>query len=150
MNTGTITAIHIAPQEEAPMEPRDRVQAVAGKGLEGDRYFGGPAHANLTLVEESAVQAAFDGTGGVYQPGATRRNLTVAGITLNGLVGRRFRIGAVLCEGTELAHPCHWMEKTIGPGAKDLLKNRGGLRATILSDGTIAAGDTLVVEPDDA
>jgi MOSC domain-containing protein YiiM len=36
---------------------------------------------------------------------ATRRNILDRGIDVNALVGRRFRIGDVLCEGAACASP---------------------------------------------
>lgn len=39
MFKGQVVSIHIAPAAKAPMQLMDSVQAVPGKGLEGDRYF---------------------------------------------------------------------------------------------------------------
>lgn len=141
--TGLLTAIHIAPATEAPMEARDSVQVDTGRGIPGDRYYGLDPDEAVTLVEEQAVKEAASGAGVAYMPGATRRNFTIADRSLNDLIGQRFTLGEVLLEGTRLAHPCHWMEETIGPGAQELLKNRGGIRARVLRGGTVRVGDTL-------
>ena len=57
---GRVVAIHIAPQAAAPMVSVAEVRAVAGRGLDGDRYFLGtgfyssrPSHGGreVTLIE---------------------------------------------------------------------------------------------------
>jgi len=141
--TGLLTAIHIALATEAPMEARETVQVDTGLGIPGDRYYGLDPDEAVTLVEEQAVQNAAAGAGVAYVPGATRRNFTIVDCPLNDLIGQPFMLGEVLLEGTRLAHPCHWMEQTIGPGAQELLKNRGGIRARVLRGGTVRVGDTL-------
>lgn len=141
--TGQLTAIHIAPATAAPMEAREAVQVETGQGILGDRYYGIDPDAAVTLVELQAVQDTAAGAGVAYLPGATRRNFTIANHPLNELIGQRFSLGEVLLEGTRLAHPCHWMDQTIGPGAQGLLKDRGGIRARVLQGGTVRIGDTL-------
>lgn len=125
------------------MESRDTAELVAHSGIVGDRYFGDKDIDNVTLIEDLAVRDAAAAAGTAPGPGCTRRNLTVTGIALNDLVGQRFRLGEAVLEGTELAHPCDFMEETVGPGAKARLANKGGLRARILTGGTIRVGDTL-------
>ena len=56
-STGSVAAILIAPAAEAPLVPVESVNAIAGRGLEGDRYhdgrgtFSGPGRGyQLTLV----------------------------------------------------------------------------------------------------
>src|SRR5580765_6945817 len=114
MKTDRVEAIHIAAAAEAPMTSLDRVQAIAGVGLEGDRYAarGGtwspdpPEDRDLTLIEAEVLEdlAATDGI--VLAPGESRRNVTTRGIRLNELVGKRFRVGEIECEGTRLCEPC--------------------------------------------
>jgi len=135
-----IEAIHIGPEEAAPLAKVESVRALAGKGLEGDRKFfpegAGPGEA-LTLVEAEAVEDV-----GLPEGGA-RRQLTVRGVRLNDLVGKHFTVGEVECYGVELCEPCEHLQSLTRPGLiKDLL-HRGGLRADILSDGVIRVGDAI-------
>jgi MOSC domain-containing protein YiiM len=68
----------------------------------------------------------------------------VRGVRVNDLVGRRFRVGEVECLGVELCEPCLHLQGLTRPGIiKDLI-HRGGLRADILSGGTISVGDRLL------
>ena len=75
----------------------------------------------------------------------SRRNIMTENVHLNELVGRKFQIGEVLVEGIRLCHPCGHLEKLTGKKVLSALKNRGGLRASILTDGTISIGDEISV-----
>jgi len=143
---GTVAAILIAPDAEAPLARVDEAEALAGRGLAGDRYgagrgtFSGPGRGyELTLVEAEVLDE-------IELPWEdARRNIATRGIRLNGLVGRRFRIGRVECIGRRLAEPCAHLEKLAGPGLLRPLVHRGGLRADIVTGGVIRLGDE--VEP---
>jgi MOSC domain-containing protein YiiM len=120
------------------------VEALPGKGLAGDRYakgagtFSAPGRGyELTLVEAEVLDEIE------LRWEDARRNIVVNGISLNGLVGRRFRVGAVVCVGRRLAEPCAHLEKLARPGLLRPLVHRGGLRADILSGGTISVGDEI-------
>ena len=118
----------------------DSVRAVAGKGLEGDRHFhedGAPAGQALTLVEAEVVEDVG------LQPGGTRRQVTVRGVRLNDLVGKRFRVGDVECFGVELCEPCAHLESMTRPGIIKDLAHRAGINADVLTDGVIRVGDEI-------
>ena len=148
---GIVEWIHVAPRTGAPMEPVDHVHARAGVGLEGDRYATRTGHwspdvkvdRDLTLVEAEEIEALADRWDIVLEPGATRRNLTTRGIRLNDLVGRRFRVGSVLAEGTRLCEPCLYLADLVGEPILAPLVHRAGLRARILTDGEISVGDAI-------
>ena len=139
---GSVAAILVAPEAEAALAPVDDVAAIAGRGLEGDRYaagqgtFSGPGRGyELTLVEAEVLEEID-----LPWPEA-RRNVVTRGIALNGLVGRRFRVGSAECVGRRLCEPCAHLEKLARPGLLRPLVHRGGLRADILADGRIRVGD---------
>jgi MOSC domain-containing protein YiiM len=150
--SGRVVFIHIGPAEGAPMEERSFVEAIAGVGLEGDRYAAAVGHysasggdgRHVTLIE-SEVLADLEARGLGLPPGATRRNITTAGIGLNDLVGRRFRIGDVECIGVRLCEPCAYMQGLVGKPVMAPLVHRGGLRAEILVSGQIRVGDAITV-----
>lgn len=151
MESGRVEHIHVATGEGEPMRAADSIRLLAGIGLEGDRYATGRGHFSglagsgraLTLIESEALEALRESHGLELRPGGTRRNLTTRGIALNPLVGRRFRIGSVLCEGTRLCEPCRYLEGVAGMSLLEALRNRGGLRADVLEDGEIHVGDEL-------
>jgi hypothetical protein len=142
--TGTVAAILVAPDAEAPLSRVEEVEALAGRGLAGDRYAGGrgtfssPGRGyQLTLVEADVldeIELSWE---------EARRNVVTRDIPLNGLVGRRFRIGTVACVGRRLAEPCAHLEKLARPGLLRPLVHRGGLRADIVEDGVIRLGDEI-------
>lgn len=142
--TGAVAAILVAPDAEQPLVRVDSAEAVAGRGLAGDRYcdghgtFSGRGRGyELTLVEAEALDA-------VDLPWEqARRNVVTRGIALNGLVGARFRIGSVVCVGRRLCEPCAHLERLARPGLLRPLVHRGGLRADIVEGGPIAVGDAV-------
>jgi hypothetical protein len=141
---GSVAGILVAPAATAPLVRVDTAEAVAGRGLAGDRYergegtFSVPGRGyELTLVE-GEVLAEID-----LPWEDARRNIVTTWISLNPLVGKRFRIGAVECVGRRLAEPCAHLEKLSRPGLLRPLVHRGGLRADILTGGTISVGDEI-------
>jgi MOSC domain-containing protein YiiM len=137
-----VEAINIGASDA--LGPVSSVRAVAGQGLEGDRYFfagGAGSGEALTLIEAEAIEDV--GLTGAQ----SRRQVVVRGGGLNDLVGKRFRVGEVECLGVELCEPCRHLQSLTRPGIiKDLI-HRGGLRADIMSGGTISLGDKVIEEP---
>ena len=137
----SVEAIHLGAVEADELRPVESARAVAGKGLEGDRHFreGGakPGQA-LTLVEAENVEAVG------LPPGGTRRQVTVRGVDLNALVGKRFRVGEVECYGVELCEPCTHLQSMTRPGIIKELTHRAGINADVLTDGTISVGDEII------
>jgi hypothetical protein len=141
---GTVAAILITARAEAPLSRVDEAEALAGRGLAGDRYavgrgtFSGPGRGyQLTLVEAEVldeIQLPWE---------QARRNIVTRGISLNGLVGQRFRIGSVECVGRRLAEPCAHLEKLARPALLRPLVHRGGLRADITKGAVVHLGDEV-------
>jgi MOSC domain-containing protein YiiM len=147
---GVVEAIHIASAAGLPVRAVDAVRAIAGVGLEGDRYAYGRGHyqddrvsRDLTLVESEALEALAREYGIELAVGETRRNLTTRGISLNDLVGRRFWVGDVLCQCTRLCEPCQYLADLTGKPLLRPLVHRGGLRADILRGAVIRQGDRV-------
>ena len=143
---GRVEAILTATDAESPLVRVAEANAVAGRGLEGDRYydgrgtFSGPGRGyQLTLVEGDVLDS-------IDLPWEqARRNIVTRGISLNALVGRHFRIGGVECVGRRLAEPCSHLEKLTRSGLLRLLVHRAGLRADIVGGGWITTGDQVSV-----
>lgn len=146
--TGTVEAIHLAPESGTDPESVESVEALAGRGLRGDRHFDADS-ADLTFIEAEALDAAAgemegdDGAGIELSDGEHRRNVTTRDAALNHLVGERFRVGEVLCEGVQLCEPCGHLESLTEEGAVSALVHRGGLEAEVVESGEIAVGDEL-------
>lgn len=148
---GRIEGIYVCLVGGAPMTARTSVEAFVGGGLAGDRYHAGTGYWSgrgsdpVTLVEAEALESLEIEP--ALPPGEARRNLVVRGVRLDGLVGRRFRIGdGVVLEGVRPCDPCRYLETlTDRPGLKLALSGRGGLRASVVQGGLIRSGDR--VEP---
>jgi MOSC domain-containing protein YiiM len=151
MGSGSVEGIYVARAAEGEMQAVTESPAIAGKGLEGDRYFASEGTyseprnpgRDLTLIEAEAIEALARDHGIELGAGESRRNVVTRGIGLNDLVGRRFTVGEVECVGRLLCDPCSHLEGLTQPGVLKGLVNRGGLRADIVTGGTIAVGDAV-------
>ena len=152
---GKIAFIQIAPTAGERLVSVPEARAVAGEGLEGDRYFkkvgtysdkpGTGRH--LTLVELESVEALSRDFKIELDPTQTRRNIVTRNIPLNHLVGRQFLLGReVVVVGMRLCEPCEYLEKLSAKGVREALLHRGGLRADIIKGGTIRVGDPVTYE----
>ena len=87
------------------MRQVERARALAGRGLDGDRYAAKagtftPANDtargyDLTLIAAEVLDELVLPSGGNIEYVEARRNIVTRGVDLNALVGRRFRIGDV-------------------------------------------------------
>jgi MOSC domain-containing protein YiiM len=126
----------------APMTEAARISLVAGRGVEGDRYFQdeGTKGQVTFFAEETWLRLCRELGRTDRPPHVFRRNVIVRGVDLNGLIGRDFEVQGVRFHGVEHCRPCFWMEEAFAPGAFALLSDweAGGLRASVLSDGILA------------
>jgi len=148
-----VVSLHIASSAGVPMRAMTEVLAVAGWGIEGDRYFTqtgtysnhpGTGRA-VTLIEMEAIEALAHEYDVHLAAGFARRNLVTRGVALNHLVGKTFAVGAVVLRGMRLCEPCLHLEKLSVKGAARGLIHRGGLRAEIVKGGVIRVGDAIAV-----
>jgi MOSC domain-containing protein YiiM len=149
--TGRVEAIRIATAAGAPMRSMERAEALAGQGLEGDRYAARTGHWSairrsgdqLTLIERE-VLADLDASYGLgLSNGDSRRNVTTSGVRLDDLIGRRFRIGDVVCRAVRRCEPCSYLDELLGRPVLYPLVHKGGIRVEILESGTISVGDPI-------
>jgi MOSC domain-containing protein YiiM len=150
---GRVEAIALAARATGPVVLVPEAQAVAGRGLAGDRYEagagtftpvrGGGRGYDLTLIEAEVLDQFVLPDGRRLGYGEARRNLITRGVDLNSLIGRRFRVGNVECLGQRLCEPCAHLERLTTKGVLRGLIHRGGLRADILTGGHISIGDAI-------
>lgn len=154
VEAGVVEVIALSEEAEGPIRSVPSAEALKGRGLKGDRYARGEGTFSdpngrgydLTLVEAEALEELAM-TGVVLPPAEARRNLVVRGIALDGLIGKRFRIGDVECFGQRRCEPCAHLERLTRPGVLRGLVHRGGLRADVLSDGEVRVGDPIEALP---
>ena len=156
MFQGEVMAIYISPTKGAAMTPVDEVKAIEGVGLDGDRYAAGGGTFSqkkgptreVTLIESEAIEAAAVSYGVELGLGDSRRNIVTRGVPLNHLVGRHFRVGEVVLEGLKLCEPCSRLEKLTQQAVRKAFAHRGGLRARVVTGGSIRNGDEVrAVDP---
>jgi MOSC domain-containing protein YiiM len=148
MFEGQLIGIFIAQRKGTELQPIERVEAVAGRGLVGDRYFlkegtfsakDGPDR-EVTLIEMEALEGLAREYEITLPPAQARRNLLTRGVPLNHLVGKTFTIGDVTVRGIRLCEPCGHLEKLTVKGVEKGLIHRGGLRAQVVRGGVLETG----------
>ena len=151
--TGVVRFLHRTPKAFLPMRSFPELTLVAGRGIEGDRYMIGQetgfySHKpeegrQVTLFEIETLHALRRDHGIELLAEEHRRNVTVEGVPLNHLVGRRFRLGEALLEATRLSTPCRHIEEILGKAVFDPLINRSGLNCRIIEGGIVRVGDIV-------
>jgi MOSC domain-containing protein YiiM len=148
---GRLLGIFVGPRKRDDLQSLDRVEAVAGRGLVGDRYFikegtfsspDGPDR-EVTLVEAEALDSLARDYQITLAPAQARRNLLTRGVPLNHLVGQTFAVGPVVLRGLRLCEPCGHLEGLTVKGVKTGLVHRGGLRAQVLTGGILEVGAAI-------
>ncbi len=151
MFQGQLIGIYVAARKRDELQSVDQVEAIAGRGLTGDRYFlqdgsfskKDSPDREVTLVEIEAVEALAKEHDIVLQPGQVRRNLVTRGVPLNHLVDKEFHIGNVRLRGLRLCEPCTHLESLTCKGVREGLVHRGGLRAQVVRGGILHTGDVV-------
>jgi MOSC domain-containing protein YiiM len=131
---------HGGPPGAHPVVEVAGVECLAGKGLAGDRYCGEKPDSKgqitfFALEVHRQLCAKFGQPG--TPPSVYRRNVITEGLDLNALIGQEFELQGVRFLGTEECKPCYWMDQAVALGAEDAMKGHGGLRAKILTSGTL-------------
>jgi MOSC domain-containing protein YiiM len=143
---GKLVYIGVRPQRLEPIKKLTKVRAVKDKGLEGDRYNNRGGVRQVTLIQEEhlAAVAAFLGKNKI-DPSLTRRNLSVSGVNLLSLKGKKFCVGEAVFEYSGECHPCSRMEQAFGPGGYNAMRGHGGITARVITEGIIKIGDEVQV-----
>lgn len=150
---GVVRFLHKTPRAFLPMKSFSELTLLAGRGIEGDRYCIGQESGfyshkpeegrQITLFEIETLEALARDAKIVLTPEEHRRNVTVEGVPLNHLVGRKFWLGETLLEATRLSTPCRHIEEILGKAVFDPLINRSGLNCRILTGGIVRVGDVV-------
>jgi MOSC domain-containing protein YiiM len=154
--SGIIRHLHLTARASLPMRAVSELTLTEGRGVDGDRYSlalatGFYSHKpedgrQITLFEIETLWALRRDHDIELGPEEHRRNVTVEGVPLNHLVGRRIWLGETLLEATRLSTPCRHIEAITGKAIFKPLINRSGLNCRILRGGVVRVGDP--VRPD--
>ena len=153
MQDGLVTAMGVAARGGEPLEARDEVELLAGRGIRGDRYAEATGtfsrlpdpKQQLTLIAAEDLAEARAETGLDFGELDSRRNLVVSGMTrpLDRNLGMRFHAGEAIIEIVSPCPPCGWLDRCGPKGLHEALKNRGGIYAVVVEGGRLSVGDTL-------
>ena len=151
---GEVVSVHIAHEAEQPMQAFEEILAVAGKGIEGDRYFKGEdffsknkgPHRQVTLFESEVLETLKRDDDFELSADECRMNIITCEVPPTHLVGKTFRAGGATLRGVRLNEPCEHLEEVTGKRVVKLLLHRCGLFAEVLEGGVIRPGDPVSKE----
>jgi MOSC domain-containing protein YiiM len=133
----TVAGLFVSPERgSGRSEPREKVTAIAGHGLEGCAHANPPRREVLLASKEHLDELDVE-------PGAIRENITVDGGDVHGWpVGQRVQVGGALLEITMVCDPCARMDE-LRPGLRAEIDGKRGMLAHVLEGGQIALGDGI-------
>jgi MOSC domain-containing protein YiiM len=137
-----VAALHVAKGTRLPMRSVQEVDVETARGIVGDRYHGS-RHRQVSIQSLTALAEAEEIFGAPVPPGLTRRNVTVSSGVVPREPGSLIRVGPVLLEVVRVAAPCKLLDDTIGRGAREALRRRGGSICRVLEGGHLAVGDPV-------
>ena len=148
---GEIVSVHLASEAGQPMQTLEEIQAVAGKGIEGDRYFKGKGyfsknkgpHRQVTLFESEVLETLKRDKDFELSANECRMNIITKGVPLTHLVGKSFRVGEAVLHGVRLNEPCKHLEQVVGKKVVKHLVHRCGLFAEVIEGGAIRPGNPV-------
>ena len=149
--TGTVAWIGVRPAPRVAMLALEYVEAIAGRGLQGDRTAeksrpGNDRQVTLIQAEHLVAMAALLRRESI-DPALLRRNIVVSGLNLASLKGHTFRVGDAILEMTGDCHPCSLMELQLGTGGYNAMRGHGGITARVIAGGTICVGALVEALP---
>jgi MOSC domain-containing protein YiiM len=151
MTAAQVVGIYIATHHGEPTIRVEQAHLIPGRGIEGDRFFIQDISSNnqrsdreITLIELEAIEAVRQEDRIQISPDQTRRNIVTRGIRLNDLVGKVFSVGEIQLSGIRLCEPCDYLASRTDLRVKQSFSHRGGLRASILTEGNIHLSDTII------
>ena len=153
--TGIVVALFTVDRRAAPMKKVDQLYALAGRGIEGDRYFLGTGTYSkspepgrqVTLIKSEVLESLKNKLEINVKPEESRRNILTQGIEINDLIGTEFYVGTVRLRAHRITQPCLYLEKLLDqPGLYKELWDNGGISCEILSDGVIKERDIITAQ----
>ena len=151
-DNASLIVIFIAPAAGQPMRAVQSVHAVAGAGLQGDRYgedtgfWKATDACQVTLITEYELNRARTRDVALKAKlanGQHRRNLVIRGLTPKQLLGRRFRIGTATFACLKPRPPCGYLDQVEGKGLCKALGRNSGLCIGVIDSGIVSVGDAV-------
>lgn len=129
-----------------PMDPAERAQLKAGRGIVGNANQGGKRQ--VTIVSNKHWADVTAPLGETPDPRLRRANLLVSDIDFTDAHGKVLKIGGVRVRIYGETRPCEQMEAAV-PGLQKAMRVPwgGGAFGEVLDDGEIAVGDSVELQP---
>ena len=152
IESGKVVSLFIVDRSAEPMKKVNQLAALAGRGIEGDRYLLGTGTYSkkpepgrqVTLIQSEVLTSLNKKFNITVKPEESRRNVLTEGIEINDLIGKEFLVGTVRLRAHRLTRPCKYLENLLGqPGLYKELWDHGGISCEILTDGVIEEGDII-------
>lgn len=153
IDSARLQAIFISVAAGKPMQSVTRIRALAGTGLQGDRYALAAGHwqatdaCQVTLISEDDLRRAGrrldPSQAAPLHHGAHRRNLVLAGVRTRQLEGRTFRIGEAVFDYHKPRPPCGYLDQVEGRGLARALGRHSGVCLQVVESGELQVGDPV-------
>ena len=157
IKVGRVVSLFVVDRKAEPMQQVEQFSALAGRGIEGDRYLLGTGTYSkkpepgrqITLIKSEVLESLKDKFNITVKPEESRRNVLTEGIEINDLIGTEFFVGTVRLRAHRLTEPCKYLENLLEqPGLYKELWGNGGISCEILTDGVINEGDIIAATLD--
>lgn len=149
----TLHAIIIGEKAKEPLHYVQQVTAVAGKGLEGDRYFYKQGTFNkpqlsqdvreISILPYEALEECNTRLNSSLDFLDLRRNLIIKDFDPLLLENKVFTIGTAQFRIVRTCPPCRYLSRLLEVDMMTGLKYIGGYRAVIIQSGLLHIGDKL-------
>lgn len=138
----TVLALTTSPKHGAALVEHTSITLIEGIGIDGDRHAGKLRQVTIVCTGELAIASSEHGVESIDGV-QTRRNIFVDAVALPRQHGTRFSIGEVEFDVWRDCAPCELMDEAFGAGAKQALRERCGIAASVVRGGVIHIGDTV-------
>ena len=145
---GKIEAINITNISEENTFYVNQAILEKGKGIVNDRYYKNfkEKKEQVTLINLEEINNFNNLIKQNIEPKDFRRNIIVSGINLNKLINKKIKINEVTLKIHEICQPCKYLQNKLKiPGLVKMLVNKSGVRAEILSSGSLSIGDVVKI-----
>ena len=137
-----------------PLQYIESAKAIAGRGLEGDRYFYGKGTFNkpqlsqnvreISIIAYESLDKCNTRINGNLDFLDLRRNLVIRNFDAKVLNNKVFTIGTAKFKIIRTCPPCKYLSRQLDVDIIKGLKYIGGVRAAIVQSGTISVNDELI------
>ena len=145
---GKIEAINITNISEENTFYVNQAILEKGKGIVNDRYYENfkEKKEQVTLINLEDIDNFNNEIEQNIDAKDFRRNIIVSGINLNELIDKKIKVNEIILKIHEICQPCKYLQDRLKiPWLVKMLVNKSGVRAEILSSGSLSVGDVIKI-----